>query len=113
MVLSSSGLVLTNNHVIEGASTIRVRDIGNDHDYSATVLGTDATHDIAVLQLKGASHLEAVTVGDSAKVSIGEAVIAIGNAGGVGGTPSVATGVVKAVGSSIVASDAECVAMSL
>jgi len=106
MVLGPSGLVLTNNHVIEGASSIRVRDVGNGHDYSATVLGTDATHDIAVLQLKGASHLKTVTVGNSATLSMGEAVIAMGNAGGVGGAPSVATGVVEALGSSIVASDA-------
>ncbi len=105
VVLSPSGLVLTNNHVVEGAGTIRVRDVGSDRAYSATVLGTDVTQDIAVLQLKGASHLKTITVGDSTKVSTGEAVVAIGNADGVGGTPSVLTGVVEALDSSIVASD--------
>ena len=57
MVLSPSGLVLTNNHVIEGASTISVheRDVGSGKRYTATVLGTDVTQDLALLQLKRTS----------------------------------------------------------
>jgi S1-C subfamily serine protease len=105
MVLSPSGLVLTNNHVIEGASTISVRDVGSGKRYTATVLGTDVTQDLALLQLKGASHLKTVTTANSSTVTKGEAVLAIGNAGGLGGTPTVATGVVEALDQSIVASD--------
>jgi len=105
MVLSSSGVVLTNNHVVEGATSISVTDVGNGRTYNASVVGTDKTDDIAVIQLQGASGLPTVSMGDSSSVSVGDAVTAIGNAGGVGGTPSVATGSVTALNQSITASD--------
>jgi S1-C subfamily serine protease len=105
LVLSSSGEVLTNNHVVAGATGISVTDVGDGHTYTATVVGTDLTDDIAVLQLNGASGLKTIAVGNSAKVAVGDAVTAVGNAGGAGGTPSVATGTVSALGQSITASD--------
>jgi len=101
MVLSSSGLVLTNNHVIDGATSIRATDIGNNRTYSATVLGYDFTGDTALLQLRGASGLLTVSFGNSSAVRVGNQVLAIGNAGGVGGTPSVASGTVTALGQRI------------
>jgi S1-C subfamily serine protease len=104
-VLTSNGEVLTNNHVIEGATTISVTDIGNGKTYSATVVGYDRTEDVAVLQLKNASGLKTVSIGDSSTVAKGEGVVGIGNAGGVGGTPSVAGGSITALGQSITASD--------
>ena len=97
IVLSPSGLVLTNNHVVEQASVIRATDLGNGRTYTATVLGYDVTRDVALLQLQGASGLRTATIGDSAQVAIGEPVVAIGNAGGVGGTPSAAGGKVTAL----------------
>jgi S1-C subfamily serine protease len=103
IVIGSNGLVLTNNHVIRGATSISVRDIGNDKTYKGTVLGYDPTHDVALVQLSGASGLKTATIGGA--VSVGEAVTAIGNAGGVGGTPSVASGTVTGTGKSITASD--------
>jgi S1-C subfamily serine protease len=106
MVLTPSGEVLTNNHVIEEATSISVTDIGNGKTYGATVVGYDRTHDIAVLQLKGASGLETVTTGDSSKVRVGQQVVGIGNAGGRGGTPSYAGGTVTALNQTITASDA-------
>jgi S1-C subfamily serine protease len=106
MVLTSNGEVLTNNHVIEGATTISVTDLGNGKTYGASVVGYDRTEDMAVLQLQGASGLKTVSIGKSATVIKGEGVIGIGNAGGVGGTPSVAGGSVTALGQSITASDA-------
>jgi S1-C subfamily serine protease len=105
MVLTSSGEVLTNNHVVDGATSVTVTDVGNGQTYTATVVGTDATDDVAVLQLQGASGLRTVAIGDSSTLSPGEAVTAIGNAGGVGGTPSVASGTVTALGQSITATD--------
>lgn len=107
MVLTSSGEILTNNHVIDGATSIRVTDIGNGNGktYTATVVGYDQTLDIAVLQLQGASGLQTISVGNSSTVAVGETVIGIGNAGGTGGTPSAASGAVTALAQSITASN--------
>jgi S1-C subfamily serine protease len=105
LVLTSSGEVLTNNHVIEGATSISVTDIGSGHTYQAKVVGYDQTKDIAVLQLQGASGLKTVSLGDSSTAAVGQHVVAIGNAGGKGGTPSVVTGQITATGQSITASD--------
>ena len=105
IVLTSNGEILTNNHVIEGATSIKVTDVGNGKTYTATVVGYDASHDIAVLQLKGASGLTIASLGDSSSVQAGDTVVALGNAEGKGGTPSVATGTVTALNQSITASD--------
>ena len=105
IVLSSNGLVLTNNHVIDGATSISVTDVGNGRVYSATVVGYDRSSDIAVLQLRGASGLKVASIGNSSKVRVGEAVVGIGNAGGVGGTPEVAGGSVIALNRSITATE--------
>ena len=105
MVLTSTGEVLTNNHVIRGATAIKVRDVGNGKSYTATVVGYDVAADIAVLQLKGAAGLKAVPIGNSSSVRVGTKVTGIGNAGGTGGTPSSARGSVTALDQSITASD--------
>jgi len=104
MVLTSSGEVLTNNHVIEGATAIKVTDVGNGQTYTATVVGYDKTQDVAVLQLTGASGLKTVSL-SPASAQTGQTVVALGNAGGQGGTPSAATGQVTAVNQAITASD--------
>jgi len=105
IVLTSNGEILTNNHVIEGATAIKVTDVGNGRTYTATVVGYDASHDVAVLQLQGASGLTVASLGDSGSVRVGDNVVALGNAGGKGGTPSVAAGAVTALNQSITASD--------
>jgi len=107
IVLTSNGEILTNNHVIEGATSIRVTDVGNGRTYTATVTGYDASHDVAVLQLQGASGLTTASLGSSGSVRVGDNVVALGNAGGKGGTPSVAAGTVTALDQSITASDEE------
>ena len=104
-MLSSNGVILTNNHVIDGATSISVTDIGNHQTYTASVVGYDRTKDIAVLQLHNASGLQTATLGNSSNVSVGEDVVGIGNAGGTGGTPSAAGGTVTALNQSITASD--------
>jgi S1-C subfamily serine protease len=106
MVLTPSGLVLTNNHVIAQATSIEAVDIGNGQTYTARVLGYDERRDVALIQLEGASGLAAVTLGDSAHVHVGGQVVTIGNAGGVGGTPAARSGTVLALNRAIVVSDA-------
>jgi S1-C subfamily serine protease len=105
IVLTSSGTVLTNNHVIDGGTTIRAVDVGNGRTYEATVVGYDRSRDLAVLQMQGASNLATATIGDSSKVALNDPVVAIGNAGGRGGTPTAVTGTVTGLEQTITASD--------
>ena len=104
MVLTSTGEVLTNNHVVKGAWEIQAEVPGGDA-YTATVVGVDPSHDVALLQLSDASNLETITAGDASTVTIGDEVAGIGNALGRGGEPAVATGSVTALDRSITASD--------
>ena len=106
MIVTSSGEILTNNHVIAGATVITATVVTTGKTYSATVVGTDPSHDVAVLQLTGASGLSTVTIGNPSETKVGDPIVAIGNAGGVGGLPSVVTGEVTALGQTITASDA-------
>ena len=105
IVLTSTGEVLTNNHVIRGATAIKVRSVGNGKNYTATVVGYDVADDIAVLQLKGATGLKTVPIGNSSSLRVGAKVVGIGNGGGTGGTPSSASGKVTAMNQSITAID--------
>ena len=105
MVLSDTGEILTNNHVIDGATQIVVTVVTSGRSYAASVVGTDPQDDLAVLQLRGASGLTTIPLGDSDQVAVGDAVTAIGNAGGQGGEPSVAPGTVVALDRQITASD--------
>jgi S1-C subfamily serine protease len=112
MVLTSSGLVLTNNHVIENATTINVQVVGTHQTYSATVLGYSVTDDVALLKLQNASGLKTVSIGNS-NVSVGAPVVAIGNAGGTGGTPTAVGGTITAVNQTITAGDSGTVSETL
>lgn len=101
MVVTSTGLVITNNHVIAGATSIKAIDLGNGKTYTASILGYDVSHDVAVLQLQGASGLPTATVARSA-VRVGTKVVAVGNAGG-NGPPTAAAGVVTGLDRAITA----------
>jgi len=105
MILTSSGEILTNNHVVEGATSIKVTVVASGKTYTATVVGTDATDDVAVIQLKNASGLKTANLGDSSSVKVGDNVTGVGNAGGVGGTPSAASGTVQQLNQTITATD--------
>jgi S1-C subfamily serine protease len=105
IVLSSDGYVLTNNHVIDGSTSLRVTVVSTGKTYSATVVGTAPTKDVALIKLSGASGLTAADLGDSDGVKVGDKVTGVGNAGGQGGTPSAATGKVLALNQTITASD--------
>jgi S1-C subfamily serine protease len=99
MVLRPNGEILTNNHVIKGATTITVRIPGTSRSYTARVVGYDASDDVAVLQLANASNLKTVTTA-STKLAVGQTVRAVGNAGGTGRIVSATgriTGLAKAI----------------
>ncbi|MGD0065463.1 MAG: trypsin-like peptidase domain-containing protein [Streptosporangiaceae bacterium] len=105
MIISATGLVLTNNHVIDQATAVNAALVSNaGRKYRVRVIGYDDTHDVALLQLVGASGLSPVRFGNSAQVSLGTPVLALGNAEGRGGvTP--AQGIINALDRSIQASD--------
>lgn len=104
IVLASDGTVLTNNHVVEGATDISVTDLGNGRTYRGTVAGYDRQDDLAVVKLQGASGLQTAPLGDSDTVKVGDAIVGVGNAGGTG-SPTAAAGRVTALDQSITASD--------
>ena len=105
MVISSSGLVLTNNHVIDQSTSVSAQLVVSGKTYTAEVIGYNSTNDVALLQLVGASGLKTVALSNSNQAKVGEAVLALGNAGGRGGLPSTAQGTIGAVNQSIKASD--------
>jgi S1-C subfamily serine protease len=104
MVLTSDGLVLTNHHVVAGETSMTVTVVATGQTYDADVVGTDAADDVAVVQMHGASGLDTIRTNTDG-ASVGDEVTGVGNAGGVGGTPSAAPGRVTAVGQTITATD--------
>jgi S1-C subfamily serine protease len=104
IVLTSSGEILTNNHVIAGATTIRVVVPETTHTYTARVVGYDTTEDVAVLQLLKASNLKTVTIGKASNLKLGARVTAVGNAGGTG-TLTSSSGAVTGLNRSITVQD--------
>jgi S1-C subfamily serine protease len=108
MIISSAGEVITNNHVIEGATTITVTLYDQTAPLAATLVGADPSNDVALLKIKSPpSNLQPVTFGDSTHLEVGDAVIAIGNALGLSaGTPTVTSGIVSALGRTVQAGDA-------
>jgi len=96
VIISADGVVVTNNHVVKDATSIKVTVGSSKREYKAKVVGTDPKSDVAVLRLQGAKGLKAIRVGDSDKLRLGEVVVAIGNPFGVGQT--VTMGIVSAKG---------------
>jgi putative serine protease PepD len=94
VLISSDGKILTNNHVVSGAEEVTVT-LSDGRTVDATVLGTDPSSDLAVIQAQGVSGLTAATFGNSDDVKVGDEVIAIGSPGGLQGT--VTTGIVSAL----------------
>src|SRR5580704_13131671 len=105
MILTSNGLVLTNNHVVEDAATLSVRDVATNATYGGQVVGYDLSEDVALIQLENASGLTTIKTANSDNVTRGEDIVGIGNAGGVGGTPSSVPGTVVALAQAITAGD--------
>jgi S1-C subfamily serine protease len=96
IVIDDKGHVLTNNHVIEGADKIEVKLGASDHEYTAEVVGTDPASDLALLKVEAPSkEIDPLTLGDSAKMEVGDPVVAIGNPFGLDRT--VTSGIVSAL----------------
>jgi S1-C subfamily serine protease len=104
IIIDPAGVILTNNHVISGATDINVFAVGNGQTYAVDVIGYDRTQDVAVLQLHGGGGLPSAAIGGG--VAVGDPVVALGNTGGQGGMPSVIPGRVVAVNQTVHASDA-------
>ncbi|QYX79110.1 S1C family serine protease [Streptomyces akebiae] len=94
VIITSDGEIVTNNHVISGASQIKVTT-SNGKTYTAEVVGTDSKKDLALIKLRDASGLKAATLGDSDGVKVGDQVVAIGSPEGLTGT--VTSGIVSAL----------------
>ena len=101
VVFTSDGLVLTNAHVVEGATSVTVTTPADRQSRAATVVGADAARDIAVLRVEDPAGLAVASLGSSADVRVGQDVVAIGNALGLRGDPSVTRGIVSALDRSI------------
>ena len=101
MVITPSGEVVTNYHVIGGASRIRVTIFGQKVSRTAVVTGFDQGNDVALLQIQGVANLPTVSFGDSQTLVPGDDVVAVGNALALPGGPTVTSGIVSAVGRTI------------
>ncbi len=96
IVIDAKGHILTNNHVIEGASKIQVKLGESNHEYTAKVIGTDPSSDLALIQVEAPSNeVDPLTLGDSSKMEVGDPVVAIGNPFGLDRT--VTSGIVSAL----------------
>ena len=98
IIISPDGYILTNAHVVNGASTVTVSTSSSGKALPATVIGADAAHDVALIHLdRGGGSLPAADLGRSADVTVGDDVVAIGNALGLRGDPTVTRGIVSAL----------------
>ncbi len=97
MIISSNGLVLTNNHVIANATSIQATLYNQSNPHPVKVIGTDPAHDVALLQIEGLSNLPTVSFGSSKQLQVGDPVVAIGNALALQGQPTVTDGIVSAL----------------
>ncbi|WP_181795651.1 S1C family serine protease [Streptomyces sp. WELS2] len=94
VIIGSDGEIVTNNHVVSGASSVRVRT-SDGKSYTAEVLGTDSSKDLALIKVRGAKDLKAAALGNSDAVRVGDPVVAIGSPEGLTGT--VTSGIVSAL----------------
>ncbi len=105
MIITTTGDVVTNNHVIAGATQVTVTRYGSTKAIPARVIGADPADDLALLQIDGVSGLSPVTFGSATNLQVGDAVVAIGNALALQGGPTVTSGIVSALGRTVQASD--------
>ncbi|MGH8888317.1 MAG: S1C family serine protease [Acidothermaceae bacterium] len=101
IIITADGEVVTNAHVVNGASNIKVTLPNNGGTHDASVVGIDTSKDLAVIKISGVSGLTPATFANSDTVAVGDSVIAVGNALGYGGSPTVTEGIVSAKGRSL------------
>jgi S1-C subfamily serine protease len=104
-ILTSDGEILTNNHVVDRSTSIQVNLAGQSQSYTAHVIGVDPSADIAVIKVDGVSGWPTVSFASSSSVKVGDAIVALGNALGQGGTPDVSQGSITALDQTITASE--------
>ncbi|WP_262061492.1 S1C family serine protease [Streptomyces sp. STR69] len=104
VIITTDGQIVTNNHVISGATSVKVKT-SDGKSYTAKVVGTDSKKDLALLQLANASGLKAATLGNSDGIQIGDTVVAIGSPEGLTGT--VTSGIVSALNRDVTVSTDE------
>jgi S1-C subfamily serine protease len=107
MIITSDGEVLTNHHVVYGSITIHVTIEGRSGNFTAHVVGVAPAADVALIQIDGVSGLPTVTFASSSSVNLGDSVVAMGNALGLGGAPSVTSGTVTGLNQTITASEGD------
>jgi S1-C subfamily serine protease len=105
LIVTSSGEVLTNDHVVRGSTSITVSVQGRSQTYPAHVVAANQAQDVALIKIEGASGLPTITFGDSTALKVGDSVLAIGNALGRGGSPRVTQGNITALDQTITASE--------
>ena len=98
ILLNPDGEVLTNNHVIEGATEITALSLANSRSYPVDVIGFDRDNDIALVRLRGAAGLPTAVLGTSSSLAVGDPIAAIGNSNGSSAPPSYAPGTVTQIG---------------
>ena len=105
-IITSTGEILTNNHVVDRSTSIQVTIAGRSQTYTAHVIGVDPSADIALIQVDGSvSGLPTISFASSSSVRVGDPIVAIGNALGQGGTPDVSQGSITALDQTITASE--------
>jgi putative serine protease PepD len=107
VIVTADGQVVTNAHVVSGATDISVAVPGHNGKVSATVIGSNSNADLALLQLKDVTGLTAATFAASNTVHVGDSVLAVGNAEGYGGSPTVTLGIVSATNRSLSGSSSD------
>ncbi|MEP6751901.1 MAG: trypsin-like peptidase domain-containing protein [Candidatus Dormiibacterota bacterium] len=112
-ILTPDGEVLTNNHVVDGSTSISVVIAGRSGNFTAHVIGVAPAKDVALIQIEGVSGLPTITIAPSSSVKVGDPIVAIGNALGAGGAPSVTKGSVIALDQTITASEGNGVSEQL
>jgi S1-C subfamily serine protease len=100
VIINTDGEILTNNHVIADATKITVT-LSDGSTHTATVVNANSSKDLAVIKISGVTGLTAATFASSTTVAVGDSVLAIGNAEGYGGTPTVTEGIISATNRSL------------
>jgi S1-C subfamily serine protease len=105
IIISADGQIVTNAHVVNGATAITVTLPNNGGTHPASIVGIDTTQDLAVIKISGVTDLKPATFANSDTAAVGDSVLAVGNALGYGGAPTVTEGILSAKGRTLSGTD--------
>ena len=105
IIITADGEIVTNAHVVNGATAITVTLPNNGGTHPASIVGIDTTQDLAVIKVSGVSNLKPATFANSDTAQVGDSVLAVGNALGYGGAPTVTEGILSAKGRTLTGTD--------